>query len=92
MAEAKYKEGLLHVDIKYIDPLDCGSTVGYRIFLKGAEGKEQVSADVELADCGRTINWGFYGNNQMEKLDNAIEILTSFRNKLQREVNKKRGK
>lgn len=92
MAESKYREELLDANIKYIDPLDCGSTVGYRIFLKGNQGEGKVSAEVDIADCGRTVSWSFYGDDIMEKIDNALELLTSFRNKLEREMNKKRGK
>lgn len=62
--------------VEYVDPADCGSTIGYRI-----HGRRYLSADVELSDCNRMINW--YFNNEdggLAKIDRAIEILIAFRN------------
>jgi len=79
MSETKYKEILMGSDVVYIDPVDCGSTVGYRIKISGTE-QMVAGADVELSDCNRTINWSFYGKTPLKKIDAAIEALTKFRN------------
>ena len=74
----KYKEELQDCAVVYLDPVDCGSTVGYRIKLAGTESMI-LSAEVELSDCSRTINWSFYGPRSLAKIDIAIEVLTRFR-------------
>lgn len=91
-SKSTYKEEILESEISYIDPLDCGSIIGYRLYLKGTEDKKSVSGDIDISDCNRMINWSFYGEGSLEKIDNVIEIFTSFKNKLSREMNKKRTK
>lgn len=68
---------LISANIIQLDPIDCGSTVGYRI-VKG----RTLWAEIDLADCNRKIQWSFYSNNPKQglaKIDIAIEFLTEFR-------------
>lgn len=64
--------------ISYINPLDCGSTVGYRI-RRGGLGR--IDGEVDLTDCNRKIEWYFGENRQatLHKIDEAITILVRFR-------------
>jgi len=89
----KYKEELQDSHVVYIDPVDCGSTVGYRVKLSGSTTMS-VQAEVELSDYSRTINWSFYGPNSLTKIDIAIEALTRFRNSYEQASKKltKKGK
>lgn len=71
-------------NVKYIDPSDCGSTVGYRIHNNRTEDFEYhyAYADVEIADCGRKVNWSFNFENfedSLVKVDNAIVMLQEFK-------------
>jgi hypothetical protein len=75
---------------EYIDPLDCGSTIGYTVCIQ----YNRVDANVHLTDCNRRIEWGFNKDSDgeaLEKIDVAIEILAKFRRdlvKAQRQFNK----
>ena len=64
-------------EIVFLDPLECGSTIGYQI-QKG----DCVEGSVDLSDCSRKIMWYFYKNTPIEKIDRAIAVLTNFRNEL----------
>jgi hypothetical protein len=59
----------------HIAPLDCGSTVSYRLSYHG-----YFTADIDLSDCSRKITWSF-GRQQhdIEKIDNAIKALQAFK-------------
>lgn len=46
---------LVKADIRQIDPLNCGSTIGYSII----EGRRGIYADMDLTDCNRKITWNF---------------------------------
>lgn len=70
------KRKLIASRIDYLDPLNCGSTIGYTII----NGRSGLYADVDLTDCNRRLSWSF--NNKPEaikKIDKAISILTEFR-------------
>lgn len=71
---------LLKADIRYIDPLNCGSTVGYNII----DGRSGIYADLDFTDCNRKVNWGFSirGQNPLAKIDAAIGMLIEFRSEL----------
>ena len=64
-------------EIKYIDPIDCGSSVGYTI----TKRYTRVSGAVSLTDCNRIIQWYFQGDDRKEvdKIDRAISILQNFK-------------
>lgn len=63
---------------EFIDPLDCGSTVSFRI-----SGGDYFEADVVLTDCNRRIDWSFNDDESaLEKIDRVIEILCKFRGAL----------
>lgn len=69
---------LYKANIRYIDPLNCGSTIGYNII----EGQRGVYADVDMTDCNRKITWNFAqrdGNGVLAKIDAAIAMLQEFR-------------
>ena len=71
------KAKLYASEIVYLDPLGCGSTVGYRIG-KGRRG--HYWGDVELTDCDKRITWYFSkAASAVPKIDKAIEILSRFR-------------
>jgi hypothetical protein len=58
-----------------IDPIDCDSTVSYRI-----TGDNYFSATVQVADCNRKIDWYFRDHqSSVAKIDKAIETLQAFR-------------
>ena len=69
---------LIKADIRYIDPLNCGSTIGYNIIA----GRRGVYADVDMTDCNRKITWNFAqrdGDAVLAKIDQAITMLQEFR-------------
>lgn len=73
---SKRTRKLLASDIAMIDPLDCGSTVGYAI----TRSRHGMSAEVELSDCNRKINWYFADDaSAVIKIDRALALLTDFR-------------
>lgn len=60
----------------YIDPLNCDSTVGFKIVGYGYN----LEGLVDLSDCNRKITWSFNETDGgLEKIDNAINMLTTFR-------------
>lgn len=63
-------------DSTYLDPLDCDSTISYKVIRRS----RHVSGSVQLADCYRKIEWYFANNNQaLPKIDKAIEYMKAFR-------------
>lgn len=69
----------------FIDPENCGSSVGYYISTSEYTPKDKkteysLSATVVLADCSHKIDWGF-GIEDVEKIDAAIAMLQEFRKK-----------
>ena len=70
------KEKLIAHDIVMLNPLDCGSTVGYTI----RRGRYGVYGDITLTDCNRKIKWDFSGRtDSLDKINAAIGILARFR-------------
>jgi hypothetical protein len=70
------KRELIASGIVMLDPLDCGSTIGYTV----RRGRRGVNGDVSLSDCNRKIEWFFSNDdNAVAKIDKAIEILSQFR-------------
>lgn len=70
---------LIASEIVMIDPLDCGSTVGYTL-RRGTRGR--VSGEILLSDCNRKIEWYFSeydADNSVAKIDRAINVLSHFR-------------
>jgi hypothetical protein len=64
----------------YIDPINCNSTVSYKVI----HGSRRIWADVQLADCNHKIEW-YFGSSSKEslaKVNKAIEILEEFRDAL----------
>ena len=64
----------------YLDPLDCGSLVGYELHTRSRGG---FSGTLTLTDCTRMITW--YGSTaaskkqSLEKLYKAIGLFQQFR-------------
>lgn len=70
----------------FIDTENCGSSVGYYIYINEYAPKDKptqysVVATVVLADCSHKIDWTF-DENYAEKIDSAIAMLQEFRKKL----------
>jgi hypothetical protein len=69
----------------FIDPQNCGSSVGYYIAVDEYKPKDKstiysVRASVVLTDCSHKIDWCFSADS-VEKIDNAISMLQEFRKK-----------
>jgi hypothetical protein len=69
----------------FIQPEDCGSSVGYYINVneytpKDKPTKYSVSATVVLADCSHKIDWSF-GDDGLGKIDAAISMFQEFKKK-----------
>lgn len=69
----------------FIDPEECGSSIGYYISVSEYHPKDKptqysVSANVVLADCSHKIDWGF-GDGNTDKIDAAIRMLQEFKKK-----------
>lgn len=63
----------------YIDPLHCGSSVGYRI---GLSRYKVLTMGVRLTDCHKQIVWEFDDDTEnpaVEKFDAAIAMLQEAR-------------
>lgn len=62
----------------HLDPLHCGSTVGYRC---GLSRWKVLTMGIRLTDCHKQIVWEFddNGHNALEKLDVAIAMLQEAR-------------
>jgi len=74
-------------EISYLDPLDCGSTVGYTV----RRGRRGVTGEVDLSDCNRKIEWYFSSApDSIKKIDKAIEILQRFREEFSKARRRKR--
>ena len=71
----------------FIDPENCGSSIGYYITINEHTPKDKptvysLSATVVLADCSHKIDWGFIEDTTtVEKVDAAISMLREFRKK-----------
>ena len=73
---------------KFLDPsLEVGSSIRYRFSVESYMGKtyddkdtpklcRNVSLEVSLTDCSRTINWGGGFKQMRGKLETTIKILT----------------
>jgi hypothetical protein len=75
---------LIAASIDYIDPADCGSTVGYKLLTSTtySSGKSLPSfyGEIDLTDCSRKICWQFNNNEHaLEKINHAITMLTNFK-------------
>lgn len=76
---AKRTPKVLYEACTYIDPLNCDSTISYKVI----DGTRNVWGSVQLADCNRKIEWSFWNSRTpLSKIDRAIEALQSFRNEL----------
>jgi hypothetical protein len=70
----------------FIDPDNCGSSVGYYITVSEYTPKDKppnysVSATVVLADCSHKIDWSFSDDPNAEKIEVAIKMLQEFKKK-----------
>lgn len=77
--------GITQQNSVFIDPENCGSSIGYYITTSEREYKDKpslysMSSTVVLTDCSHKIDWSFY-NDGAEKIDEAIKILQEFRKK-----------
>ena len=69
----------------FIDPEDCGSSVGYYIVINEYTPKDKsttysISATMVLTDCSHKIDWSF-NSDDVDKIDTAIRMLQEFRKK-----------
>ena len=70
----------------FIDPENCGSSIGYYITTSAYKPKDKpptysTNATVVIADCDHKIDWSFGGEKSIEKIDVAIHMLQEFRKK-----------
>jgi len=71
----------------FIDPENCGSSIGYYLGVseytdkKSGKTTHSLFANVVLADCSHKIDWGFNGDGDLSKIDAAIKLLQEFRKK-----------
>ncbi len=87
------KRKLLQAEVEYLDPLNCGSTLGYKII----DGRRGLYGDVDITDCNRKVTWNFSARDEdpLGKIDRAIGLLIRFRSKFDLEfsrVKKRRRK
>lgn len=78
MSTPRRTRTLVKADSKYIDPANCGSTIGYTIIV----GRRGLYADVDITDCTRKVTWNFAqrdGDGVLAKIDAAINMLRDFR-------------
>jgi hypothetical protein len=71
----------------FIAPHNCGSSVGYRLAISEYTPKDKpmrysLDGTVVLTDCSHQIEWSFNDEDNMDKLDAAIDMLKEFRKKL----------
>lgn len=78
MAISRSKPKLVASNSIYIDPLNCDSTISYKV----VDGPRSTWGNVQLADCNRKIEWYFGTDEPIEKIDNAIKVLEEFRKSL----------
>jgi hypothetical protein len=79
---------------RFIDPIDCGSTVAWVVDVTVSppqpdhareyerDGRVTLSASISLSDCNRRIEWDMSGNRDctaLQKIDAAIAELQDFR-------------
>ena len=69
----------------FIDPENCGSSVGYYISISEYKPKDKspeysLSSTVVMADCSHKIDWNFSAGD-IDKIDAAIKLLQEFRKK-----------
>lgn len=70
----------------FINPENCGSSVGYYLVINDYESKKDnkttysVSGTVVLTDCSHKIDWAF-NEGDVAKIDAAIGMLQEFRKK-----------
>ena len=69
----------------FIDPENCGSSVGYYITTNEYSHKDKpteysISSTVVLAGCSHKIDWSF-SKGDVDKIDSAIAMLQEFRKK-----------
>ena len=69
----------------FIDPKNCGSSVGYYINVSEYAPKDKpleysISATMVLTDCSHKIDWSF-NSDDVDKIDTAIRMLQEFRKK-----------
>lgn len=73
---SKHTRKLLASDIVMLDPLDCGSSIGYSV----STSRHGLNGEIELTDCNRKIQW-YFGDeaSSIAKIDRAIRLMTDFR-------------
>jgi hypothetical protein len=74
-----------HQNNVFIDPENCGSSVGYYITVSEYTPKDKpaeysLCAAVVIADCAHKVDWSF-GRESVDKVDAAIAMLQEFRKK-----------
>lgn len=84
-----------HSKIIYIDPNDCGSTLGYRVedSLDPKKDHSYIDFTMDLSDCQRSIAWNFWvrhehGEDAMVKMDRIIKLFKEARAALKVSIKK----
>lgn len=64
----------------FLDPIDCGSTIRWKIVDGGWSEQPTPDCEISLTDCNRTITWNQDCTEEgIAKIDKAIKILTECR-------------
>ena len=72
----KSKPKVYAAHAEYLDPIGCGSMIGFTI-----TKRRRLYGEMDLSDCNRKINWYFENSlDGVKKIDKAIEILSMFKN------------
>lgn len=82
----KNKSKMIAQNIAFIDPLGCGSSIGYTII----DRRRLIDGEVRLTDCNRMIQWSFCYDDAIPKIKKAIELLTEFSAALEIALKRKR--
>ena len=85
----KRKRELIASEIVLLDPLDCGSSIGYTVLQSPRYG---VNGEIMMTDCNRKIEWYFSARDAdpIAKIDHAINIMSRFRTEFIAALGKKR--
>jgi hypothetical protein len=64
----------------FLDPVECGSSIRWKITDSGYSKQPEPYCEIALTDCNRAINWQQDCTEEgITKIDRAIAILTECR-------------
>jgi len=64
----------------FLDPVDCGSSIRWKITESGYGKQPEPYCEINLTDCNRSISWGQECTEEgIAKINRAIKILMECR-------------